>query len=100
MPTPNRYAEFMSLITGYRVSQAIYVAATLGIADLLKDGPRTCDSLAAATNTHPRTLYRLMRALAAGGGYFTKTAANDFPSHLRGNFFDRTLAVRRVRMRG
>lgn len=55
------------LVDGYQVSQALHVAATLGIADLLKDGPRTSDDLAAATETHPRTLYRLLRALASVG---------------------------------
>jgi hypothetical protein len=55
------------LINGYQVSQAIHVAATLGIADLLADGPRTSEELAAETGTHPRSLYRLLRALAAIG---------------------------------
>jgi hypothetical protein len=60
-------AELMRLVTAYRISQAIYVAATLGIADLLKDGARSSDDLAAATGAHPRSLYRLLRALAAAG---------------------------------
>jgi DNA-binding IclR family transcriptional regulator len=55
------------LIDGYKVSQAIHVAATLGIADLLADGPRGSDDLAAATETHPGSLHRLLRALAAVG---------------------------------
>lgn len=55
------------MINGYRVSQAMYVAATLGIADLLKDGSRTSDELGAATGTDADTLYRLLRALAAVG---------------------------------
>jgi hypothetical protein len=54
-----------SLIEGYRVTQALYVAATLGIADLLAGGSRTSDELAAATGAHPPTLYRLLRALAS-----------------------------------
>lgn len=53
------------LVDGYQVSQAIHVAATLGIADLLADQTLTCDELATATQTHPQTLYRLLRALAA-----------------------------------
>jgi len=32
--------------------QAIHVAATLSIADLLKDGPKSADELAEATSTH------------------------------------------------
>jgi len=53
------------MVTGYQVSQAIHVAATLGIADLLADASRTSDELAVITNTHPPTLYRLLRALAS-----------------------------------
>src|SRR5215213_10564468 len=55
------------LVNGYQVTQAIHVAAVLGLADLLADGPRSSDDLAAATTTHPGTLYRLLRALAGVG---------------------------------
>jgi hypothetical protein len=55
------------LVSGYQVSQAIHVAATLGIADLLKDGPCRSEDLAAATESHPAALYRLLRALASVG---------------------------------
>ncbi len=53
------------LVEGYQVSQAIHVAATLGIADLLADENRTSDELAESTGTHPPALYRLLRALAS-----------------------------------
>jgi hypothetical protein len=36
----------MRLIIGYQVSQVIHVAASLGIADLLKDGPRSSAEIA------------------------------------------------------
>ena len=52
------------MATGYWLSQAVYVAAKLGLADLLKDGPRSCGELAAAAGTDPWCLYRLMRALS------------------------------------
>lgn len=55
------------LASGYWHTQAIYVAAKLGLADLLRDGPQTADELAAATQTHPRALYRLLRALVSIG---------------------------------
>jgi ubiquinone/menaquinone biosynthesis C-methylase UbiE len=55
------------LLTGYWISQAVHVAAQLGVADLLKDGPRTISDLARATGTHARSLYRLLRALASEG---------------------------------
>lgn len=55
------------LATGYWLSQAIYVAAKLGIADLLKDGPQTSTALATATQSHAPSLFRMMRALSSIG---------------------------------
>jgi hypothetical protein len=55
------------LVNGYQVSQAIHVAATLGIADLLAGGARESDDLAAETQSDAQALYRLLRALAAVG---------------------------------
>lgn len=71
------------LIDGYKVTQAVYVAATLGIADLLADGPRDSDDLAAATGTDAGALRRVLRALAAlgvleeDGSAFTLTAVGE-----------------------
>lgn len=59
--------ELTRMVNGYRVSQAISVAATLGIADHIKGGKRSAADLASLTDTHPRALYRLLRALAAVG---------------------------------
>lgn len=59
--------ELMRLINGYQVSQALHVAAVLGVADQLKDGPKSGDFLARACGAHPASLYRLLRALAAIG---------------------------------
>lgn len=53
------------MITGYWTTQVVYVAAKLGIADHLSQGPRTADELAQATGTHAPSLYRLLRALAS-----------------------------------
>jgi hypothetical protein len=61
--------ELHRLVTGYQVSQAVHVAATLGLSDLLADGPRTVAELAEATGVDARSLTRLMRALAAVGLY-------------------------------
>lgn len=57
----------LQMINGYHVSQMIYVAAKLGIADLLKVGPQGVDELAEATGTHAPSLYRLLRALSSLG---------------------------------
>jgi hypothetical protein len=57
----------LRMISGFRVSRAIYIAAKLGLADLLKDGPKHTEELAEATRTHAPSLYRVMRALATVG---------------------------------
>jgi hypothetical protein len=57
----------LRMTNAFQVSQAIHVAATLGIADLLEDESRSMDDLAEATGTHAPTLYRLLRALASVG---------------------------------
>lgn len=60
-------AQLNQLITGYSRTQAVYVAAKLGLADLLVGGARTAGELAQATNVHAPSLYRLLRALASLG---------------------------------
>jgi hypothetical protein len=59
--------QMMQLATGFFVSRAIFVAAELEIADRLAGGPLDAAALAAQTGTHARSLYRLLRALAAAG---------------------------------
>jgi hypothetical protein len=67
MDQPSPPQQISRMLTAYWISQALYVAAKLGLADLLQDGPRTAADLAIATQTQPRPLYRLMRALASVG---------------------------------
>jgi O-methyltransferase domain/Dimerisation domain len=55
------------MATGYWLSQAIYVAAKLGIADLLEKHPQSSAELAAATRCDPHSLFRVLRALASAG---------------------------------
>lgn len=59
--------SLLELTSGYWVSQAIYAVAKLGIADLLKDGPKSCEELARLAGVHGRSLYRVMRGLASVG---------------------------------
>ncbi|MCC7423156.1 MAG: methyltransferase, partial [Planctomycetaceae bacterium] len=59
--------QLARMITGYWVSQAVFAAAELGLADLLNDGPKPVESLANATGTKPDPLFRLLRALASVG---------------------------------
>ena len=59
--------QLSRMLSGYWISQSLYVAAKLGLADLVKSGPRSVDDLAKATGTHAPSLYRLLRALASVG---------------------------------
>jgi hypothetical protein len=61
----NLHDHLARLLSGFWYTQAISVAAKLDLAELLKDGPRSAQELAQATGTNPRTLYRLLRALAS-----------------------------------
>ncbi|MEU4194611.1 methyltransferase [Kribbella sp. NPDC026611] len=61
--------ELHRLASGYQVTQAIHVAARLGISDVLADGPRSVAELAAATKTDAQALTRLMHALTVLGLY-------------------------------
>jgi len=60
-------AALMQLSTGHFISQAVYVATKLGVADLLAGGSKSVADLAAGTKTHERSLYRLLRTLASVG---------------------------------
>src|ERR1043165_2374984 len=60
-------AFLTQIMLGCLATQAVYVAATLGIADLLVDGPKSVEELARARNTHAPSLYRILRALASLG---------------------------------
>src|SRR5579883_2117726 len=75
----NLHDHLAHLLSGYWYTQTIYVAAKLGLAELVKDGPKSAEELAQATATNSRALYRLLRTLASIGifaeeqGYFVLT---------------------------
>lgn len=71
--------EMMGLVTGSWISQVIYVAAKLGLADRLAEGPKTAAELAFATQVDERSLYRLLRA-AASIGIFRELDDSQFES--------------------
>src|SRR5437867_872210 len=62
VPAPQ---QILQLISGFWISRCIYVAAKLGIADLLKEESKSAEELASATSTHPPSLVRVLRALAS-----------------------------------
>ena len=67
----------LQMITGYWLTQALYVAAKLGIADRLVEGPCSVDQLATQTGSKATLLRRLLRTLASVG-VFTETEPGSF----------------------
>jgi hypothetical protein len=65
----NPSEQMQHLINGFRVTQAIHTAAELRLSDLLADKPMTVHDLATAAECDPRSLHRLLRALASLGVY-------------------------------
>ncbi|HYG82887.1 MAG TPA: methyltransferase [Pyrinomonadaceae bacterium] len=64
-PTPEMILTQMAF--GALVTQALYVVAKLGVADLLAGRPQSVARLAAETRTHEQALYRVLRSLAGAG---------------------------------
>lgn len=60
-------AAVLQMAWGIHISRAVYVAAALGIADLLAGGPMTAAQLAEATQAHESSLYRVLRLLGSLG---------------------------------
>jgi len=51
------------MLGGFRNAALLYVAAKLGVADALADGPRTAAELAARCGAHAEALHRVLRGL-------------------------------------
>lgn len=60
---PDPQSQLLALLNGFLTTQALHVAAALGIVDLLGDRSLSIDELAAATGAHAPSLYRLLRML-------------------------------------
>lgn len=81
-------------VYGYWLSQALYCAAELNLADIIfRDGAQTSSDLAKKTNTHERSLYRLLRYLASKevfredetGAFILTPKANQLRSDISGS---------------
>lgn len=68
---------YRQMFAGSWITQGLWAAAELGIADQLAAGAATAEELAARTRAHPGSLYRLLRALA-GAGVFVKDEQGRF----------------------
>jgi hypothetical protein len=67
-PTSQEVPSALSdIASGYMKTQALYVAAKLGVADHLTEKPQSSEALARAIDVHPGALYKLLRFLESLG---------------------------------
>ncbi|MHC4711918.1 MAG: methyltransferase [Planctomycetota bacterium] len=59
--------ELGALLNGYQNTALLYVAAKLGLADLLADAPKGSVELARSLGAHPLSLHRILRGLVVLG---------------------------------
>jgi len=59
--------QLQALLDGYRSTVLLYVAARLGLSDLLADGPMSSTELACRLGAHAPSLHRILRGLVALG---------------------------------
>ena len=88
--------KLREMVWGFMISQAVHVAAKLGIADVLRDRPKTSLEIADAVAANEPALLRLLRALTSVDllvederGRFVATPTGEFlrsdhPQSLRG----------------
>ena len=87
--------QMIQMLAGFQISQALYVAAKLGVADQLVDGPRSVADVADIVGADPSSLGRLLRPLASLGVFtesepevfavtpLGRTLASDEPGSMR-----------------
>jgi hypothetical protein len=64
---PPEIAILDMIAKGQLITRSISVVTNLKIADYLVDGPKNIDQLAEKTNSHPDSLYRILRMLSSVG---------------------------------
>ncbi len=70
--------QLTRIMLGAALSRAVCTIAELGVADQIEAGlPQSVQSLASATGTHERSLYRILRFLASHG-LFQETGKRQF----------------------
>jgi O-methyltransferase domain/Dimerisation domain len=71
IPPPTDPSVYLSrLIDGYLVTQLLYVAAKMGVVEVLAERPQTAAAVASLVHADPGAHHRVMRGLAAEGILF------------------------------
>jgi len=87
---PEAAARLLELIQMRLISEAIHVAAALGVADLLAAGPKSADELSKVIGASAPSLRRVMRALASFG-IFSQDSDGRFALAPTGEFLKRDM---------
>jgi hypothetical protein len=77
--------QLLGMTNGLVIHQALYAAAKLGVADLLKDGAQTSSDLARQLNVNESALYRILRLLASES-VFEETSPQTFANTALSHF--------------
>ena len=85
--------QMVQLLAGFQISQALYAAAVLGVADHLTAGLVPVGVLAGQAGAHAPSLARLLRTLASAG-VFTEPEPGVFGLTPLGQTLTRTQAAR------
>ena len=95
MDTADR--TLLRIAQGYQLSQALYVAAKLGVADCLGGGPLDIETIARTVGARPGELRRVLRCLVAAGVFVEHADGsfdlNDVAAGLQANAPARTSDV-------
>jgi hypothetical protein len=71
--TPPPQVQLIQMGMGFIPARVLFLAAKLGLADLLADEPKSAAELAGPTKSHERALHRLMRTLSSLGVFTEET---------------------------
>jgi len=86
--------QLLGMTHGLIIHQALYAAAKLGVADLLKDGPQTSSALARNLKVYESALCRILRLLASQSAF-----EENFPRTFVNTELSRFLCTPRARFR-
>jgi hypothetical protein len=84
MADATELGQLGQLLYGLMTSQAIHVAAKLGIADLVGEAPETVEELAKATRTDTASLQRVLRMLTSVGVFAEEANGRSRQTRLSG----------------
>lgn len=77
--------ELLQMADGFIVNRCLCALATLGVADLLTEGPKSAAELAGKLNVNESALYRVLRATASVGVFEETPSASAGGPRLFGN---------------